>query len=149
MALTHLFNEGHSLSPGWKKSRLMNPSYFVCNCTISLCSQYNVSFQSIIFCLWQINKLLALWVMLRLILWSRREVYIEEDLVRYIHRSTSSSWKVLWLHIWNTDMKLKMNLLLTIALFGTLAWALPIGQETERISKKDRELAEVMVDSSS
>ncbi|XP_034270871.1 stromelysin-1-like [Pantherophis guttatus] len=35
-----------------------------------------------------------------------------------------------------------MNLLLTLALFGTLAWALPIGQETERISKKDRELAE-------
>ncbi|XP_032075025.1 stromelysin-1-like [Thamnophis elegans] len=35
-----------------------------------------------------------------------------------------------------------MNLLLTIALFGTLSWALPIGQETERISKRDRELAE-------
>lgn len=46
-------------------------------------------------------------------------------------------------------MKLKMNLLLTLALFGALAWALPIGQETERISKKDRELAEVTVDSSS
>uniref|UniRef100_A0A8C6XMF6 Peptidase metallopeptidase domain-containing protein n=1 Tax=Naja naja TaxID=35670 RepID=A0A8C6XMF6_NAJNA len=44
-------------------------------------------------------------------------------------------------------MKLAMNLLLTVALFGTLAWALPIGQETERISKKDKELAEVMVDS--
>ncbi|KAG8136949.1 hypothetical protein E2320_005511 [Naja naja] len=39
-------------------------------------------------------------------------------------------------------MKLAMNLLLTVALFGTLAWALPIGQETERISKKDKELAE-------
>ncbi|XP_063161916.1 stromelysin-1-like isoform X2 [Candoia aspera] len=35
-----------------------------------------------------------------------------------------------------------MNSLLTIALFGTLAWALPIVQETERISKKDMELAE-------
>ncbi|XP_029139749.1 stromelysin-1 [Protobothrops mucrosquamatus] len=35
-----------------------------------------------------------------------------------------------------------MNLLLTLALFGTLAWALPIVQETKSISKKDRELAE-------
>lgn len=39
-----------------------------------------------------------------------------------------------------------MNLMLTLALFGTLAWAVPIVQETERISKKDKELAEVMVD---
>uniref|UniRef100_A0A670Y522 Peptidase metallopeptidase domain-containing protein n=1 Tax=Pseudonaja textilis TaxID=8673 RepID=A0A670Y522_PSETE len=47
----------------------------------------------------------------------------------------------------NAGVKPKMNLLLAIALFGTLAWALPIEQETERISKKDRELAEVTVDS--